>query len=54
MFVGHFALAYAAKRVSPRASLGTLFAAAQLPALSDVMSEAIREVWPRWTPKPGH
>ena len=33
MFVGHFALAYAAKRVSPRASLGTLFAAAQLPDL---------------------
>jgi hypothetical protein len=33
VFVGHFALAYAAKRVSPRSSLGTLFAAAQLPDL---------------------
>jgi hypothetical protein len=31
MFIGHFATAYAAKRVAPRASLGTLFAAAQLP-----------------------
>jgi hypothetical protein len=31
VFVGHFALAYAAKRVSPRTSLGTLFVAAQLP-----------------------
>lgn len=30
MFIGHFALAFAAKRVAPRASLGTLFAAAQL------------------------
>jgi LexA-binding, inner membrane-associated putative hydrolase len=33
MFIGHFALAYAAKRVVPRTSLGTLFAAAQLPDL---------------------
>ncbi len=33
MFLGHFATAYAAKRVAPRASLGTLFAAAQLPDL---------------------
>jgi hypothetical protein len=33
MFVGHFATAYAAKRVSPRVSLGTLFAACQLPDL---------------------
>jgi hypothetical protein len=33
MFVGHFATAYAAKRLVPRASLGTLFAAAQLPDL---------------------
>lgn len=31
MFIGHFATAYAAKRLAPRASLGTLFAAAQLP-----------------------
>lgn len=31
MFIGHFAMAYAAKRVAPEASLGTLFAAAQLP-----------------------
>ncbi len=31
MFLGHFATAYAAKRLAPRASLGTLFAAAQLP-----------------------
>lgn len=29
MFVGHFAVAYAAKRVAPRSSLGTLFFAAQ-------------------------
>jgi hypothetical protein len=31
LFLGHFATAYAAKRLAPRASLGTLFAAAQLP-----------------------
>lgn len=30
MFVGHFAIGFAAKAVAPRASLGTLFAAAQL------------------------
>jgi membrane-bound metal-dependent hydrolase YbcI (DUF457 family) len=30
MFLGHFAVALAAKRVAPRASLGTLVAAAQL------------------------
>ena len=30
MFLGHFAVGFAAKRVAPRASLGTLFAAAQL------------------------
>ena len=30
MFIGHFALGLAAKRVVPRTSLGTLFAAAQL------------------------
>ena|SRR5687767_9916267 len=29
MFVGHYGLAFAAKRVAPRASLGTLFLAAQ-------------------------
>ena len=29
MFIGHFAVGMAAKRVSPRTSLGTLFAAAQ-------------------------
>jgi FtsH-binding integral membrane protein len=33
MFLGHFAMAYGAKRLAPRASLGTLFAAAQLPDL---------------------
>ena len=33
MFLGHFALAMAAKRVAPRASLGALFAAAQWPDL---------------------
>ena len=33
MFIGHFATAYAAKRLAPRVSLGTLFAAAQLPDL---------------------
>lgn len=30
MFIGHYAVALAAKRVAPRTSLGTLFAAAQL------------------------
>jgi len=30
LFIGHFATAYAAKRLAPRVSLGTLFAAAQL------------------------
>lgn len=30
MFIGHFAVGLAAKRASPRTSLGTLFAAAQL------------------------
>jgi membrane-bound metal-dependent hydrolase YbcI (DUF457 family) len=29
MFIGHFALAFAAKRAAPRTSLGTLFAAAE-------------------------
>ncbi|HVO12598.1 MAG TPA: hypothetical protein VMX54_17775 [Vicinamibacteria bacterium] len=33
MFLGHFAVALGAKRVAPRTSLGTLFAAAQLPDL---------------------
>jgi hypothetical protein len=33
MFIGHFALAFAAKRSAPRVNLGTLFAAAQLPDL---------------------
>ncbi len=33
MFLGHFATAYAAKKLTPRVSLGTLFAAAQLPDL---------------------
>lgn len=33
MFIGHFATAYAAKRLAPGVSLGTLFAAAQLPDL---------------------
>ena len=33
MFLGHFATAYAAKRLAPRTSLGTLFAAAELPDL---------------------
>jgi hypothetical protein len=30
MFIGHFAVAYAAKRVAPNVSLGTLFISAQL------------------------
>ena len=30
MFIGHFALALGAKKIAPRASLGTLFMAAQL------------------------
>jgi len=33
VFLGHFATAYAAKRLAPRTSLGTLVAAAQLPDL---------------------
>lgn len=33
MFIGHFAVALAAKRAAPRASLGVLFAACQLPDL---------------------
>mgnify|MGYP003576631852 CR=1 FL=1 len=33
MFIGHFALALAAKRAAPRTSLGVLFAACQLPDL---------------------
>jgi membrane-bound metal-dependent hydrolase YbcI (DUF457 family) len=33
MFIGHFAAALAAKRVTPRTSLGWLFAACQLPDL---------------------
>ena len=33
MFIGHFAVALAAKRSAPRASLGWLFAACQLPDL---------------------
>lgn len=31
MFIGHLAVAFAAKRATPRTSLGVLFAAAQLP-----------------------
>ena len=34
MFIGHFAVGFAAKRVAPRLSLAALFAAAQL---ADVM-----------------
>jgi len=33
MFIGHYALALAAKRAAPRTSLGVLFAATQLPDL---------------------
>ena len=33
MFIGHFALAFAAKRSAPRVNLATLFAASQLPDL---------------------
>lgn len=33
MFIGHFAVAFAAKRAAPRTSLGVLFAACQLPDL---------------------
>jgi hypothetical protein len=33
MFIGHFALGFAAKRAAPRVNLATLFAAAQLPDL---------------------
>jgi len=31
MFIGHFGVALAAERAAPRASLGTLFFATQLP-----------------------
>ena len=34
MFIGHYALGLAAKRVAPRTSLGTLFAA---PTLADLL-----------------
>src|SRR5207302_11461291 len=34
MFIGHYALGFAAKRVAPRTSLGTLFAA---PTLADLL-----------------
>lgn len=33
MFIGHYAVAFAAKRVEPKISLGVLFVAAQLPDL---------------------
>jgi hypothetical protein len=33
VFIGHYATAYAAKKLAPRVSLATLFAAAQLPDL---------------------
>ena len=33
MFIGHFAVAFAAKRVEASVSLGTYFAAAQFPFL---------------------
>jgi hypothetical protein len=33
VFIGHFATAYAAKKLAPRVSLATLFAASQLPDL---------------------
>jgi hypothetical protein len=33
MFVGHFGVAFAGKKIAPRVGLGTLFAAAQLPDL---------------------
>jgi membrane-bound metal-dependent hydrolase YbcI (DUF457 family) len=33
VFIGHFALAFAAKKAAPEVSLGTLFAASQLPDL---------------------
>lgn len=47
MFIGHFAVGLAAKRVAPRTSLGTLFAAAQLldlvwPALVLLGVETVR------------
>jgi hypothetical protein len=47
MFLGHFAVGFAAKRVAPRTSLGTLFAAAQLldlvwPALVLLGVETVR------------
>src|SRR5512142_2070175 len=47
MFIGHFAVGLAAKRVAPRTSLGTLFVAAQLvdlvwPALVLVGIEEVR------------
>lgn len=43
MFIGHYALDLAAKRVAPNASLGTLVAAAQPPDL----------LWPIFRLRPG-
>jgi hypothetical protein len=54
MFIGHFALAFAAKRAAPRTSLGTTFVAAQLadlvwPILLLVGVEQVR-ITPNETP----
>jgi hypothetical protein len=43
MFIGHFVVAFAARRAEPCASLGTYMAAAQLPDL----------IWPSAAAAPG-
>ena len=37
MFIGHFGVGFAAKRVAPRLSLGTAFLAASLPLARGVL-----------------
>jgi len=50
MFIGHYALGLAAKRVAPRTSLGTLFAA---PTLADLLWPVfLLTGWERVTPAP--
>ena len=50
MFIGHYALGLAAKRIAPRTSLGTLFAA---PALADLLWPVfLLTGWEHVTPAP--
>src|SRR5712691_1059880 len=51
MFIGHYALGFAAKRLAPRTSLGTLFAA---PTLADLLWPVFLLLgWERVTIVPG-